>query len=136
MDQKVPFTSCDSWACLCAGCLLPFAFDSPARTKLLTRDTWTVVLRVVAVSLAFAGGQFVASASSVLFEKMRVGKPLRYPHNLLFGQPNAWDPPGHLLWARIALGIRMALRYPKSCRRYAVELFMAFAWTKEPEKKP
>ena len=90
MDQKVPFTSYDFWAYLSAGFLLLFAFDSAAGTKLLMRDTWTVVQGVVAVSLAYAVGQLVASASSFLFEKVLVGKLLGYPRNVLFDQPKAW----------------------------------------------
>lgn len=226
MDQKVPFTSYDFWAYLSAGFLLLFAFDSAAGTKLLMRDTWTVVQGVVAVSLAYAVGQLVASASSFLFEKVLVGKLLGYPRNVLFGQAKAWNwvrrcipgyfeplpaatqkaalakgghvgvnapgealfwpafanaratapvmarlsdflnlygfcrntalvafidagifycsflqpkgPPDHLLWARIALvvGIGMTLRYLKFYRHYAVEVFTAFAYATEPEKKP
>lgn len=90
MDQKIPFTSYDFWAYLSAGFLLLFAFDSAAGTKLLMRESWTVVQGVVAVSLAYVAGQLVASASSFLFEKMLVGKLLGYPRNVLFSQPRAW----------------------------------------------
>jgi hypothetical protein len=90
MDQKIPFTSYDFWAYLSAGFLLLFAIDSAAGTKLLMRDAWTVVQGVVAVSLAYAVGQLVASASSFLFEKILVGKLLGYPRNVLFGQAKAW----------------------------------------------
>lgn len=226
MDQKIPFTSYDFWAYLSAGFLLLFALDSAAGTKLLLRDTWTVVQGVVAVSFAYAVGQLVASASSLLLEKLLVGKLLGHPRNVLFSQPKAWKwvrrcipgyfeplpiatqkaalekgckvgvhapgealfwpafanaratasvmsrlsdflnlygfcrntalvafidtgifywsylqpkgPPEHLLWARIALvvGIGMTLRYLKFYRHYAVEVFTAFAYAKEPEKKP
>jgi hypothetical protein len=52
-----------------------------------------------------------------------------------FLQPKG--PSDHLLWARIALavGIGMTLRYLKFYRHYAVEVFTAFAYAKEPEKK-
>ncbi len=90
MDQKIPFTSYDFWAYLSAGFLLLFAFDSAAGMKLLVRDSWTVVQGVVAVALAYATGQLVASASSFLFEKVLVGRLLGYPRNVLFGQPKAW----------------------------------------------
>jgi hypothetical protein len=90
MDQKIPFTSYDFWAYLSAGFLLLFAIDSTAGTKLLMRDTWTVVQGIVAVSLAYAVGQLVASASSFVFEKILVGKLLGYPRSVLFGQPKAW----------------------------------------------
>jgi len=226
MDQKVPFTSYDFWAYLSSGFLLLFAVDSAAGTSLLMRETWTVVQGVVAVSLAYAVGQLVASASSLLFEKMLIGKLLGYPRNVLFGHPKAWKwvqrclpgyfeplpaatqkaalekggkvgvyapgealfwpafnnaretppvmtrlndflnlygfcrntalvafidaaifqwsylqpeaPDEHLLWSRIALciGIGMTLRYLKFYRHYAIEVFTAFAYSKEPEKKP
>lgn len=90
MDQKIPFTSYDFWAYLSAGFLLLFALDSAAGTKLLMRDNWTVVQGIVAVSLAYAVGQLVASASSFLFERVLVGKLLGYPRNVLFGQAKAW----------------------------------------------
>lgn len=90
MEQKIPFTSYDSWACLSAGFLLLFAFDSVAGTKLLMRDSWTVVQSVVAVALAYMAGQLVASGSSFLFEKVLVGQSLGYLRNVLFGQPKAW----------------------------------------------
>ena len=90
MDQKIPFTSYDFWAYLSAGFLLLFAVDSAAGTKLLMRDTWTVVQTIVAVSLAYAVGQLVASSSSFIFERLLVGKLLGYPRNVLFGEPKAW----------------------------------------------
>lgn len=90
MDQKIPFTSYDFWAYLSAGFLLLFAIDQAAGTKLLMRDSWTVVQGVVAVSVAYVVGQLVASVSSLLFEKLLVGKLLGYPRNVLFGQPKAW----------------------------------------------
>lgn len=94
MDQKIPFTSYDFWAYLSAGFMLLFAIDQAAGTKLLMRDSWTVVQGVIAVSVAYAMGQLVASASSWLYEKLLVGKLLGYPRNTLFGQPKAW------LWVR------------------------------------
>lgn len=90
MDQKIPFTSYDFWAYLSAGFLLLFAVDAAAGTNLLMRDAWTAVQVVVAVSLAYAVGQIVASASAFLFEKLLVGKLLGYPRDVLFGQPKAW----------------------------------------------
>lgn len=89
MDQKIPFSSYDFWAYLSAGFLLLFAIDQAAGTKLLMRDSWTVVQGVIAVSLAYVIGQLVASVSSWLFEKVLVGKLLGYPRNVLFGQPKA-----------------------------------------------
>lgn len=90
MDQKFPFTSYDFWAYLSAGFLLLFAIDQAMATKLLMRDSWTVVQGVVAVSVAYVVGHLVASASSLLLEKMLVGRLLGYPRNVLFGQPLAW----------------------------------------------
>lgn len=90
MDQKIPFTSYDFWAYLSAGFLLLFAIDAAVGTSLLMRDSWTIVQGGVAMSLAYAVGQLVASASSFLFEKILVGKLLGYPRNVLFGQPKAW----------------------------------------------
>lgn len=90
MDQRIPFTSYDFWAYLSAGFLLLFAVDQAAGTKLLMRDSWTVVQGVIAVSLAYVAGQLVGSLSSWLFEKVLVGKLLGDPRNVLFGQPKAW----------------------------------------------
>jgi hypothetical protein len=90
MDQKIPFTSYDFWAYLSAGFLLLFAVDQAAGTKLLMRDTWTIVQGVIAVSMAYVVGQLVASVSSFVFEKMLVGKVLGYPRMNLFGKPKAW----------------------------------------------
>lgn len=98
MDQKIPFTSYDFWAYLSAGFLLLFAIDSAADTKLLMRDSWTVVQGVVAVSVAYAVGQLVASLSSLVFERGLVGKVLGYPRDVLFDQPKA------PLWLRVLLG--------------------------------
>jgi hypothetical protein len=89
MDQKIPFTSYDFWAYLSAGFLLLFAIDSAAGTKLLMRDSWTVVQGTVAVSVAYAIGQLVASLSSLVFERGLVGSVLGYPRNVLFGDPKA-----------------------------------------------
>jgi hypothetical protein len=90
MDQKFPFTSYDFWAYLSAGFLLLFALDQVGGTKLLMRDSWTVVQAATAVSVAYVVGQLVASLSSLLFEKLLVGKLLGYPRDVLFGQPRAW----------------------------------------------
>lgn len=91
MEQKIPFTSYDFWAYLSAGFTLLFAVDQAAGTRLLMRDSWTVVQGTVAVSIAYMVGQLVASASSWLFERLLVGKLLGYPRNVLFGQPKAWS---------------------------------------------
>lgn len=49
-------------------------------------------------------------------------------------------PPEHLLWARLSVvvGIGMTLRYLKFFRLYAIEVFTAYAYSKEKdsEKKP
>lgn len=90
MDQKIPFTSYDFWAYLSAGFMLLFAFDQVAGMRLLMRETWTVVQGVMAVSVAYAVGQLVASASSLLYERLLVGRVLGYPRNILFGNVTAW----------------------------------------------
>lgn len=90
VGQQFPFTSYDFWAYLSAGFLLLFAIDQATGNELLMRDSWTVVQGVVAVSLAYAVGQLVASASSTVFEKVLVARLLGYPKNVLFGQPKAW----------------------------------------------
>jgi hypothetical protein len=89
MESKVPFVAYDFWAYLSAAFLLLFGFDSFAGTKLVMRDTWTVVQAVIAVSVAYALGQLVASASSALFERLLVGKVLGYPRLALFGGSQA-----------------------------------------------
>jgi hypothetical protein len=90
MENKIPFTSYDFWAYLSAGFLFLFIADLVAGTGLLARDSWTIVQGVVAVSAAYAVGQLVASLSSLVFERLLVGKLLGYPRNVLFGQRRAW----------------------------------------------
>jgi hypothetical protein len=70
--------------------MLLFALDQVSGTNLLLRDNWTVVQGVIAVSVAYAVGHLIASASSWLYEKLLVGKLLGYPRNVLFGRPKAW----------------------------------------------
>ena len=89
MDQKIPFTSYDFWAYLSAGFLLLFAIDSVVGTKLLMRNSWTIVQGVVAISVAYAVGQLIASASATVFEKVLVGKLFGYPRDTLFGKSRA-----------------------------------------------
>lgn len=90
MDQKIPFTSYDFWAYLSAGFMLLFALDQAVGTHLLMREKWTIVQGVMAVSVAYAVGQLVASVSSWLYEKLLVGKVLGNPRNILFGNVTAW----------------------------------------------
>ena len=90
MENKIPFTSYDFWAYLSAGFLLLFVADYVAGTSLLSRDSWTVVQGLVAVSAAYAIGQLVASVSSLVLERFLVGQLLGYPRNVLFGRPKAW----------------------------------------------
>lgn len=87
--EKIPFTSYDFWAYLSAGFLLLFVADQVASTGLFARDSWTVVQGVVAVASAYAVGQLVASASSLVFERLLVGKVLGFPRNVVFGRSNA-----------------------------------------------
>ncbi len=224
--EKIPFTSYDFWAYLSAGFLLLFAIDQALGTALLERESWTVIQGVVAITCAYAMGHLIASMSSLLFERLLVGKLLGYPRNVLFGQPLAWkwirqlipgyfvplpeatqkaalekggkvgvSAPGealfwpayaharstpvvmsrlenflnqygfcrnaalvalldaailywsylqpggthsHLIWARIALlvGLGMTLRYLKFFRHYSLEIFTAFAYSKDLDKKP
>jgi hypothetical protein len=89
VDQKIPFTSYDFWAYLSAGFMLLFALDQAAGIHLLMRETWTVVQCLIAVSVAYAVGQLVASASSLLYERLLVGKILGYPSKVLFGDVSA-----------------------------------------------
>lgn len=90
MEQRIPFTSYDTWAYLSAGFLLLFAIDYVAATHLLARDSWTVAQAVMALVSAYVVGQLVASASSVLLEKILVGELLGPPRLALFGEPKAW----------------------------------------------
>lgn len=87
--EKIPFTSYDFWAYLSAGFLLLFVADQVAGTGLLSRDSWTIVQGVVAVASAYAVGQLVASASSLVFERLLVGKVLGFPRDVVFGRVNA-----------------------------------------------
>lgn len=97
MENKIPFTSYDFWAYLSAGFLLLFVADYVAGTSLLARDSWSAVQVVIAVSAAYAVGQLVASASSIILERILVGRLLGYPRNVLFGRPKAW------VWVRTLL---------------------------------
>jgi hypothetical protein len=94
MEQKIPFTSYDFWAYLSAGFLLLFALDQVSSTRLLMRESWTVVQAVIAVISAYAVGQLVASLSSLLLERGLVGRLLGYPRSVLFDKAKAW------LWVR------------------------------------
>lgn len=89
METKIPFTSYDFWAYLSAGFLLLFAADYVVGSKLLMRDTWSVVQGVVAFSCAYTTGHVVASLSSLLFERILVGKLLGNPKDVLFGATKA-----------------------------------------------
>ena len=90
MENKIPFTSYDFWAYLSSGFLLLFVTDYVASTQFFERESWTVVQGIVAISAAYAIGQLVASASSITFERLLVGKLLGYPSNVLFGSARAW----------------------------------------------
>ncbi len=85
----MPFTSYDFWAYLSAGFLLLFAVDAVIGTKLVLRDSWSIVQSVVAISLAYVVGQLIASASAAVFEKVMVGKLFGYPRDTLFGKSKA-----------------------------------------------
>jgi hypothetical protein len=97
LDQKIPFTSYDFWAYLSSGFLLLFVADWVFETKLLQRDTWSIVQSIVAVTCAYVTGQLVASLSSTLLEKILVGKVLGFPRNNLFGVYRVWG------WVRLLL---------------------------------
>lgn len=112
--EKIPFTSYDFWAYLSAGFLLLFVADQVAGTGLLARTSWTIVQGVVAVASAYAVGQLVASISSLVFERLLVGKVLGFPRNVVFGRANA---PG---WLRTCMpGYFKAL--PDETKRRALE---------------
>lgn len=114
MDQKIPFTSYDFWAYLSSGFLLLFVADWVFETRLLQRETWSIVPGVVAVSCAYVAGQLVASMSSTVFEKILVGKLLGYPRNNLFGVYSVWG------WVRKVLpGYYQPL--PKAAQIAAIE---------------
>lgn len=87
--EKIPFTSYDFWAYLSAGFLLLIVLDEVAGTGFLGRDSWTVVQGVVGVAGAYAVGQLVSSTSSLVFERLLVGKVLGFPRNVIFGRANA-----------------------------------------------
>lgn len=87
--EKIPFTSYDFWAYLSAGFLLLFVADQVAGTDLISRDSWTIVQGVVSVAGAYALGQLVASTSSLVLERLLVGKVLGFPRNVVFGRSNS-----------------------------------------------
>jgi hypothetical protein len=90
MDQKIPFSNYDFWAYLSAGFFFLFAADQVAGAGLLAREKWTVMQGIVAISAAYAVGQLAASLSSLIFERILVGKILGFPRDVLFGYPKAW----------------------------------------------
>lgn len=114
MENKIPFTSYDFWAYLSAGFLLLFVMDQVAATDLLIRDTWTVVQGVVVASAAYVVGQLVASISSLVFERILIGRLLGYPRNVLFGQPKAWK------WVRVLMPVYFS-PLPDQTKRAALE---------------
>lgn len=85
MENKIPFTNYDFWAYLSAGFLLLFAADYVLGSRLLMRETWSVVQGVVAFSCAYTTGHLIASASSFLFERLLVEKLLGNPKDVLLG---------------------------------------------------
>lgn len=89
METKIPFTGYDFWAYLSAGFLLLFAVDYVVGSKLLMRETWSVVQGVVAFSCAYTAGHVIASLSSFLLERQLVGKLLGNPKDVLFGVTKA-----------------------------------------------
>ena len=90
MEQKIPFTSYDFWAYLSAGFLLLFVIDYVGGTGVFARESWTVIQGIVAVSSAYVVGQLTASLSSLLLERLLVGRLLGYPRMILFGKATAW----------------------------------------------
>ena len=97
MDNKFPFTSYDFWAYLSAGFLLLFGADYVFGTGLLIREEWKLVPAVIAISAAYVTGHLVASASSMLYERLLVNHLLGAPRSVLFGKPRAWN------WVRYLL---------------------------------
>ena len=115
MENKIPFTSYDFWAYLSAGFLLLYVADYVAATSLFSRESWTVVQGLVAVSAAYAIGQLVASFSSIVLERFLVGQLLGYPRNVLFGQPKAWP------WVRKLMPAYFKM-LPDETRKAAIEM--------------
>lgn len=69
MKQYFPFTDYDFYAYLTSGLALLFALDyAGTGGSIMQRDEWSFVETVLAVSIAYIAGQFVASLSSPLLE--------------------------------------------------------------------
>lgn len=81
----IPFKDFDFWAYLSAGFLFLFALDYILQTGLFAREQWTVVQVVVAGSAAFVVGNLASSISTILFERLLVGRFLGAPRDVLFG---------------------------------------------------
>ena len=112
--ERFPFTSYDFWAYLSGGFLLLFAIDQAGATHLLMREQWTVVQGSIAVSIAYVLGQLVASASSLLLERLLIGRVLGYPRDVLFGRPKAPR------WLRVLLP-RYFESLPESTKKAVME---------------
>ncbi len=85
MEQKIPFSSYDFWAYLSAGFLLLFVLDHVAETHVFDKQSWSIVAATVAFSAAYATGHIVASVSSLVFERLMVGKVFGNPTDVLLG---------------------------------------------------
>lgn len=95
--DKIPFTTYDFWAYLSAGFLLLFCADFVAQTHLFSRESWTVVQGVVAVTAAYAAGQVIAQLSAFLLERLLVDKILGAPRDVLLGKARLWKPARRLM---------------------------------------
>lgn len=86
---SIPFKDFDFWAYLSAGFLFLFTLDYILETGVFAKESWTVVQVVIAASTAYVAGSLASSISSVLFERMLVGRFLGPPRQVLFGAVTA-----------------------------------------------
>lgn len=82
---SIPFKDYDFWAYLSSGFLFLAALDHILGTGMFSKEQWTVVQGVVAASAAYVVGHLAASVSSILFERLLVGRILGPPREVLFG---------------------------------------------------
>lgn len=82
--NNFPFKDYDFWAYLSSGFLFLFCVDHVTGTGLFAKEQWTVIQGAIVVSAAYVVGHLAASISSMLFERILVGRVLGPPRLVLF----------------------------------------------------
>lgn len=85
--DKIPFSVYDFFAYLSCGTVVLVTADYVMGLGLLNRDKVAPVFAVFLVVVAYVCGHIVAHFSSFFFEHVAIGRVLKRPNALLFGEP-------------------------------------------------